>query len=1656
MFKKAFALMSILLLIAIYPAYSQSFVKTFSGIYSFAKLGNTTIVAASGDASQAAGIWKTDGTPAGTTLVKAFTAGTNAPLFVYNNKAYFAGSDAINGQELWQTDGTAAGTVLVKDINTAHVGNTGSQPSQFTYFKGLLYFTATEDGNYYSIWKTDGTTAGTTRVTDPLYAGYLQMTVVGNTLYYTIGTYQLWKTDGTPAGTSQITVDDYNSFQQLKNINNQLVFVTNGTYYNDRLRLYRLDPANNTPVLLHAYNPVAYDEMNDALYITAVGSKFFFSIHTNDNNGTDALWVSDGTPAGTVQLKTFAWQSSMSGSFMQDFVAFNNKLYFAGTTDHKLWTSDGTAAGTIKVADVGLSTDITPVISDQKLYFNGNGVLWRFDGTTAAAELQQPAGPGMLYDVNGKLYFTTKTQFTAALWTNAPASQLLVTANYQTLTTGSTSTFTSKADSSVTVPVVVKNTGNKDFLFGEISVTGNSFYVNGTPAQTIQAGKQVNFNLIYSPGKEESVKGTLIIKSNDNSGQANFTANLIGNATGTAVKKNNIPAGGLQKSISFKDTIPDFTLNQNTISENAAVNTVIGSFKANVPANTVFQLTAGTGDTDNGSFKIENGQLKSLTALNFNIKSTYTIRVKGGNTATSPEKQFVIQVTNVQTNLATASCGPGFQNINYSLNDVAYAGSRIVAVGTAGKIIISDDNGQQWKAINSGINTDFSKVQFPDSQTGYIVGSNSVLFKTENGGSSWFPLPSPAPSYPGLINLAFPSVTVGYLVGGDGVYKTADGGRNWKKCYDGFYNNLNSAYFLDENNGFICGSSQTLIHTTDGGKTWETIAIPALGFNTNLSAITFVNSKTGYMTSNAGDVLQSKDGGKTWARISTVATDGVTSRILFSNESTGYIAAGFNLEGLYKTTDGGQTWKPEGTNGFGALLGLAVNKTGDKVCAVGHGVGLGYTSEQGSLILLKNGSANWEERSRNGNDDYFGGNMFASGTGYVLGTRSFKTTDGGITWRDMHITYDSNLGYFHPIKGYFLNENTGFYADFYSVYKTTNGGTSWAKVNTDSTSQVRFFYFYNAQIGYYANNYFVFRTADGGNTWTKVLPTYNSYSISSISFPDAQTGYATGIGSTVYKSTDGGLTWTSKDFGNDKGFASIGFFDAKTGMAGGIGGTLYRTTDGGDTWSPVYTSMYYATVAFQFLDKTHAYLLNNYYGGSVNEIYETRDAGLTWNRIYQTWTDIWGFNVNDGQLFLPGGSGSMLKYSSTGAQPANAGYIAGDTTIVALNKVNYTVPAVNGTYYKWAASGDASIEYQNNTAIIAWKKGGQYSLQVTPYNSCGTGESRLLNIGVEDMPEPEFTGPDTVLNRATNVIYTATVHDNNTYSWTATNSTGVIPAANKTGVNWGDAGIGTVTVAEYNPRLNLKKSAIKNVIIKKGAFTLPDNNFTVLINAATCKGSNNGAITIKTIQKLSYQAVVTGPGNFNKTYAFTDSLKVGSLAPGAYNACLTVTGNPDFQRCYVANIAEPKDLSLYTAVNLSTHILTLNLSGADSYNIELNDKHYQTSSTQLELPLNAGANQLKVYSDKLCQGIIQKIVNLNKITIYPNPFVDNIKIDVGGSPEANRKVEISNAFGKVLYSQVPPNDGDQISINTATLSKGIYVLKLTLGQTNSVFKIVKQ
>jgi len=140
---------------------------------------------------------------------------------VLGNSLCFRANDGTHGIELWKSNGTAAGTAMVKNIRPG--ANQSSTPNEFTTIGGTTYFVATNGKTGRELWKTNGTSASTSLVKDinpgSGGAGVASLHAFGTNLVFRANDgangAEPWRSDGTPAGT--VMIKDINTsagFQQ--------------------------------------------------------------------------------------------------------------------------------------------------------------------------------------------------------------------------------------------------------------------------------------------------------------------------------------------------------------------------------------------------------------------------------------------------------------------------------------------------------------------------------------------------------------------------------------------------------------------------------------------------------------------------------------------------------------------------------------------------------------------------------------------------------------------------------------------------------------------------------------------------------------------------------------------------------------------------------------------------------------------------------------------------------------------------------------------------------------------------------------------------------------------------------------------------------------------------------------------------------------------------------------------------------------------------------------------------------------------------------------------------------------------------------------------------------------------------------------------------
>ena len=246
--------------------------------------------------------------------------------------------------------------------------------------------------------------------------------------------------------------------------------------------------------------------------------------------------------------------------------------------------------------------------------------------------------------------------------------------------------------------------------------------------------------------------------------------------------------------------------------------------------------------------------------------------------------------------------------------------------------------------------------------------------------------------------------------------------------------------------------------------------------------------------------------------------------------------------------------------------------------------------------------------------------------------------------------------------------------------------------------------------------------------------------------------------------------------------------------------------------------------------------------------------------------------------------------------------------------------------------------------------------------------------------------------------------------------------------------------------------------IKEGftfIYTLPSTNFSISATGISCRGTMNGIISVKTLQTLNYTATITGNGQNNR-YDFSNSLELKNLSPGVYDICFTISTESTFKQCFEITVTQPKDLALYSFINRADNKLNLKLEGSDTYFVELNGERIKTSFNELQLSLKSGLNKVRVYTDKLCQGIIERSFFVDAVQIYPNPFDTELNLILGSEYSGAIRIEIMNMGGKLIYSKNYQPDGGLLKLNLDELVPGSYLLQISSGEHRTVRKIFRQ
>lgn len=646
-----------------------------------------------------------------------------------------------------------------------------------------------------------------------------------------------------------------------------------------------------------------------------------------------------------------------------------------------------------------------------------------------------------------------------------------------------------------------------------------------------------------------------------------------------------------------------------------------------------------------------------------------------------------------------------------------------------GQIFVTTDGGHSWRVSQQYFSENVIGITFTPNGTGFVCGSNRFLARTADEGATWTQIDLGFLSYGGnLTCIKFYNDKLGYAATSGGtVIKTTDGGLSWAELDRISDANFADIYIHDENTAYIVGgyAGGYIQKTVDGGKSWLLPYFTYPGRHATYYAIAADPEKKKIVAAGAGGtaplgyggrkIITTTDNGETWSTQSgNFALNYYTAQ--FINDSTGYIAG---EEGLsYKTTDRGESWKPVGTRGF------AFNN-----------VGISFPDEQNGFLLndtlykTTNGGATWKKLKKpwegSGYQPYM--QFLTPATGFLADANAvYKTVDSGSSWKKVATVRPTS---FFVRTGVTFHKNKGYVVGYDGmVIRSSDFGTSWATVSLNTNQFLTSVYFYNDSLGFIgSNDSLIFRTVDGGANWKALKTGIAGLQFTFFKFVSDSTGYMVGNNngglSNFYVTKDRGNSWQflrqeSEDLTGVQGFSTV-YFIGKRGL-------LLKT----EKLTRPALAGYIAGRDSSCVNATSSYQLPDVPG--LNYSWSLSGGGTHHGEAFKdtvSWTQ-----TGVHQL-------SVVASNACGQTPPRVLPVTIIEYLPSVTKTSDTVlTASPGLHYQWKKDGVLIPGYQGGTKqSLLVRSSGLYAVEVTNNLGC-TSLSAPYSHVVTAVGNPAFPG----------------------------------------------------------------------------------------------------------------------------------------------------------------------------------------------------------------------------------------------------------------------------------------------------------------------------
>ncbi|MCV2350588.1 YCF48-related protein [Paucibacter sp. Y2R2-4] len=591
------------------------------------------------------------------------------------------------------------------------------------------------------------------------------------------------------------------------------------------------------------------------------------------------------------------------------------------------------------------------------------------------------------------------------------------------------------------------------------------------------------------------------------------------------------------------------------------------------------------------------------------------------------------------------------------------------SVGEQGEIFKTVDGGKTWAKQNTGLRSPLLSVKFIDANNGWAVGSLGAVLRTTDGGANWIQQASwlKFDSYwqgsPSSLRVISPSTVM--VTMDDYLSVSTDGGASWVQnsvrpsligldgtvwiqSYDKLFKSTDfgktSKEVFSSSKGLsaqpiLLGSSGILltrinsvwdsnagqyrtttefVRSQDAGANWETFEAKGLPTTEYLyfNRIEFTDASNGLLSAGNSALYRTSDGGRNWVAVQLPALGNAYQndlRILTGGKIYRQVSSSAGVEHNF-SEDGGQTWRkiavPKGQYGLGDPKQL-----GEKSWLLQSNGSSFYLSSDGMLTWTLIAGPDAETMQRSFRATWF----FDAKRGLALNAAGElqETLNGGLSWqvklKDLVSPQygDTRFQFTSASKGWLL-------AGDGKVYRSDDGGASWS-APLSSSRRISAFHFVDDKNGFAVSSEYsvednadkpvILASTDGGQSWAKsgrFVP-----NISSIQFSSALKGVAVGAGGRIAVTDDGGKTWANRFTGVSADLNRVLYADAKTIWVVGDRGVVLQSLDGGANWVLAQQGDATDLQDIQFLDAQRGWIV-----GTQGAMLATQDGGKSWQRVY--------------------------------------------------------------------------------------------------------------------------------------------------------------------------------------------------------------------------------------------------------------------------------------------------------------------------------------------------------------------------------------------------------------------------------------------------------